>query len=93
MGFEIFGFVKVAAGVHEYFMPPPPSNCEDVPAQILVSFDFEMTGKLLTVTFTESVFEHPTALVTVTKYVVVDKGVATGFGIFGLEIPGGGAHW
>jgi len=34
--------------------------------QIAVSFVLEITGRLFTVTFTESIFEQPVALVTIT---------------------------
>ena len=61
--------------VHEYVFAPEPIKVTGVPTHTLWLEPALTVGKGLTVTVTCAVFEHPLALVPVTVYVCVAKGV------------------
>lgn len=67
-------------GLHKYVPPPPAVNMVDAPLQIVTFALVVAVGAVFTVITTVDVAVHPLEFVTVTVYVVVALGVATGVG-------------
>ncbi len=91
-GFEIKGLSNVDAGDQEYVIPPLAFSVVDVPRQIVISVPAFAGAGLPIVIITSSVPVQPDPSVTVTIYVVVADGEATGFEIFVALNPVAGPH-
>ena len=66
------------AGLHKYVPPPPAVKIVEPPLQIVTFALVVAVGTVFTVITTDDVAVHPLTFVTVTVYVVVELGVATG---------------
>lgn len=71
-------------GLQEYVPPPPAVNTVDAPLQIVTLALVVAVGTVFTVITTVDVAVQPLPFVTVTVYVVVAAGVATGLEIIEL---------
>jgi hypothetical protein len=77
-GDEIDALLRSVTGNQLYVPPPDPFNVVLSPLQKATSAPATATGNVFTVTSTLSVLTHPFASVSVSVYVVVAEGFATG---------------
>ena len=78
------GSLSPFTGDHAYESPPEACNCCGVPKHSDPLGETENTVGGVILTNTESLFVQALLLVTVTKYLVVDVGVAIGLEILAL---------
>ena len=91
-GVAIDGLFKPLTGLHRYEIPPDALRSADSCGHIEISCPAFALGSGFTLSTILSVAEHPLLSVTVTEYVVVTVGFATGFAMFGLLSDDTGDH-